>query len=319
MARQLLPLSLATLAAGWRASGDARPNLIVYLPDTIRAESLSAYGHPFVRTPNVDRLAAQGTTFEQAHAQHTQCSPSRCALLTGRYMHTLGHRTQTHLIQPYEANLFATLKAANYTTMLLGKNDMFAPGSFAPSLTFWENDGGCSQGGNPYAFGTPGYFSFAGKPGAARGNNSGSNGDLKAVELSARWLRSDPPEPFLLMLSGIGAHPPYAAPLDFHGMYSGAQVASLTPRRASPPGANKPAFLDPSGGIPGYRNLTGLNGSFFDDIAAVYLGRVSYMDYVLGVLLDGIDASPAVIANNTVVVMTSDHGDYAGDWRCVEK
>ena len=48
--------------------------------------------------------------FEQAHTLHTQCSPSRCAMLTGRYMHVNGHRTQIHLIQSYETNYFRTLK-----------------------------------------------------------------------------------------------------------------------------------------------------------------------------------------------------------------
>ena len=45
---------------------------------------------------------------------HTQCSPSRCTMLTGRYMHVLGHRTQTHLVQDYEMNYYRALKEAGY-------------------------------------------------------------------------------------------------------------------------------------------------------------------------------------------------------------
>ena len=56
--------------------------------------------------------------FEQAHVQHTQCSPSRCAIMTGRYMHVMGHRTQTHLVQEWEPNVFAYLKASGYTTLI---------------------------------------------------------------------------------------------------------------------------------------------------------------------------------------------------------
>jgi len=52
---------------------------------------------------------------------HLSCRPSRCALVTGRYMHVLGHRTQTHLVQPWEANAFAYLKAAGYTTIMIGE------------------------------------------------------------------------------------------------------------------------------------------------------------------------------------------------------
>ena len=79
---QLCLIAWASFALASRAPGDTRPNIITYFPDTIRAESLSAYGHPLAKTPNVDRLAASGILFEQAHVQHSQCTPSRCALLS---------------------------------------------------------------------------------------------------------------------------------------------------------------------------------------------------------------------------------------------
>jgi hypothetical protein len=102
-------------ASARRAPGDTRPNIVLFHPDTIRAESLGTYGHPLSKTPNYDRLAARGVLFEQAHVQHTQCSPSRCAMMTGRYMHVYGHRTQTNLVKEWEDNAFAYLKAAGYT------------------------------------------------------------------------------------------------------------------------------------------------------------------------------------------------------------
>ena len=95
-------------------------------PVETRAESIGAYGHPFVRTPNLDSLAQQGTLFKQAHVLHTQCAPSRCAIITGRYMHVLGHRTQNHLVQDYEPNYFRLLKDSGYHVLWHGKNDMFS-------------------------------------------------------------------------------------------------------------------------------------------------------------------------------------------------
>lgn len=114
MALRALALAAAAVASSTalRAPGDSRPNMIVFIPDTIRAEALPAYGHPFVSAPNIDRLAARGVLFEQAHVQHSQCSPSREAIITGRYLHVLGHRTQTHLLQRNEPNVFRYLKAA---------------------------------------------------------------------------------------------------------------------------------------------------------------------------------------------------------------
>ena len=63
-------------------------NFVFYFPDGTRAESLGTYGHPVTKTPAFDRLAAQGTMFSQAHTLHTQSAPSRCAMATGRYVHS---------------------------------------------------------------------------------------------------------------------------------------------------------------------------------------------------------------------------------------
>lgn len=68
------------------ASADrpARPNFVFSFPDTLRAESFNGYGVPLDVTPNLARFAETGTRFEQAHVMHTQCSPSRCTMFTGR-------------------------------------------------------------------------------------------------------------------------------------------------------------------------------------------------------------------------------------------
>ena len=315
-------LLLASPAAARRAPGDARPNLILFHPDTIRAESIGAYGHPLSRTPNFDALAAQGTLFEQAHVQHTQCSPSRCAMVTGRFMHVLGHRTQTHLVRSYEDNVFAQLKAAGYATLLLGKNDMLAAESFNSSFSYWDGVIGVGTGPGNYTFGTAGYYSFAGSP--AKGCDGASlkcNGDLEAVNLTARFMLDDPPEPFAVYLPGIGAHPPYGAPLDYYARYTSDQVRAAQPLRALVPGNAKPPHLQ-AGGITGFRNLTSFHAAaardeLFYELQAVYLGRVAFVDFVLGELMRGIDASP--MANRSALIVHSDHGDYGGDWEAVEK
>lgn len=75
-------------------------NFLLFLPDAVRAESLGTYGHPITKTPAFDRLAAQGTLFQQAHTLSTSSSTaSRVAMATGRYVHTKNHRTTQHLVQ----------------------------------------------------------------------------------------------------------------------------------------------------------------------------------------------------------------------------
>lgn len=232
-------------------------------------------------------------------------------------MHVNGHRTQTHLLQAWEPNMFSYLKAAGYSTLMLGKNDMLAAEAFNSSFTYWQEVIGVDGGGARFStFGEPGYYSFAGLPGTHLGNQSGFNADLRAVELVSAFMGSSPPEPFAIWISGIGAHPPYQAPKDFYGMYSAAEVRAAAPLRELAPGANKPAFIGPAG-IPGYRDLNSFNDTFFYEQAAVYLGRVSYTDYVLGALMDGLAAAP--MAANTALIFSSDHGDYSGDWHNVEK
>ena len=108
------------------------------------------------------------------HVLHTQCSPSRCAAVTGRYMHVEGHRTQIHLVRPWERNVFQYLKDAGYTTAMFGKNDMFAAESFNQSLTYWID---------------------------------GADGAVAAAN-AVKFLSNNPPEPFALFLPTHGSHPP---------------------------------------------------------------------------------------------------------------
>merc|ERR1712232_1096563 len=89
-------------------------NFVFMFPDTLRAESFSSYGFPLHTTPNLDKFAETAVRFEQTHAMHTQCTPSLVTMFTGRHMHVLGHRTQTHLIQPYEFNYLQILKDNGY-------------------------------------------------------------------------------------------------------------------------------------------------------------------------------------------------------------
>ena len=184
-----------------------------------RAESIGVYGHPFVKTPNLDALAANGTVFKEAHVLHTQCAPSRCAMITGRYMHVLGHRTQTHLVRDYEPNFFRYLKEAGYHIQCYGKNDMFSQEAFPLSVSNWtKGDIGIAQGPLLHPFGEPGYYSFLATASDKFGNDSKANGDYRAVVKSLEFMKNDPPEPFLVFLPGSGAHPNYGAPKDYYDL-----------------------------------------------------------------------------------------------------
>src|SRR5205807_254513 len=128
---------LAGSGAALQAQPARKPNFIFYMPETLRAESLACYGHPLVRTPNFDRLAAQGVRFEQCHVQNTVCGPSRCSLMTGWPVHVRGHRSLYYFLHEDEPNLFRYLKQNGYDVYWYGKNDLLAPESFPSSVTQW--------------------------------------------------------------------------------------------------------------------------------------------------------------------------------------
>src|SRR5215470_18318278 len=104
-----------------------RPNLVLFMPDQLRADALGCFGNPTASTPNYDALAARGTTFTNAFAQHSVCSPSRVSMSTGWYPHVAGHRTLTNLIKPWEPDVLQLLHDAGYLVAWAGaRGDSYA-------------------------------------------------------------------------------------------------------------------------------------------------------------------------------------------------
>jgi choline-sulfatase len=284
-------------------------NFVIFMPDEMRAESAGCYGHPLVQTPNLDRLAAEGTCFRQCYAQHPVCSPSRCSLFTGWYPHVAGHRTLWHLLRPHEPNTLKSLKAAGYGVRWYGKNDLLAADSFAESVTEATVPPNRGHGGGLLRRGPddPLYDSFLADP-APMG--PWETGDGACVRAGIDFLRSRPDRPFVLYLPLTYPHPAYTAPAPWHEMYPPHAVPPLRPADAE----NKPAFHDL---IRRTRRLDRLTDADFRRIAAVYLGMISYVDFLLGALLDALDATG--LAESTTEFFTADHGDWAGEYGLVEK
>ncbi len=85
-----LPGVFLSLAKPIHAADLAPPNVIVILIDDLRHDSLGCTGHPFLKTPSIDRMAAEGYRFTRAFVTTSLCSPSRASLFTGQYMHRHG-------------------------------------------------------------------------------------------------------------------------------------------------------------------------------------------------------------------------------------
>lgn len=111
------------ILCGAHATAQApRPNFVFLIGDDISAEDLGCYGNPGIRTPHLDRLAAQSLLFTSGYLATSSCSPSRCAFLTGRYPHNLGTAAELHGPLPAGLAMFPReLRAAGYHCAQAGK------------------------------------------------------------------------------------------------------------------------------------------------------------------------------------------------------
>ncbi len=282
-------------------------NVVLFNPDEWRAGCAGCCGDPVVRTPHLDRLAAEGVRFDQCHAQHPVCTPSRTSLMTGWYPHVHGHRTLWHMLRPDEPNLLRSLTRAGYDVRWYGKNDLLAPESFAGSVTEAVDYRGTGHSDvNPWSRNDPRYYSFLYEP----GGDPRDTGDFANLSAGLAFLRAPHDRPFCLYLPLGLPHPPYTAPQPFHSMYDPRELPPLRPPRE----AGFPRFYT---AIRESRRLGDVGDDVFQRIRAIYLGMVSFSDWLLGELLQTLDETG--LAETTAVFVYSDHGDWAGDYGLVEK
>lgn len=285
------------------------------MPDELRADALACYGNPLTRTPNFDRLAADGTRFENSHVQFPVCGASRCSLLTGWPTSVRGHRSLFYFLRPNEPNMFRALRGAGYDVFWFGKNDALAAESFCQSVTRWNySDGhpvGATGGG-----GTAGRSSTP-KADYARTFISGARhdrrttGEFNYLQAAIRILeQKETDRPFCIFLPLSAPHPPYGAPEGFHDMYKASDIPELLPQHLP----RKPNYVE---AIRKAYGIDTLPASTFRKVRALYYGAVSFSDWLLGELLEALERTNH--SRDTALFLLSDHGDYAGDYGLVEK
>ena len=313
--RDLLGLAGASLfssalpqPATAQASPKSRPNLILFFPDEMRADGLACYGNPVTRTPNFDKLAGEGARFENCHVQYPVCGASRCSLLTGWPTSVRGHRSLYYFLRPEEPNMFRYLRQAGYDVLWFGKNDALAAQTFADSVTEWHDAPSADAG---YLNAASSVSTFPLTMLLPGGGDRRKTSDYALLQMAIKVLeRREQERPFCIFLPLSQPHPPYAAPADFNTMYKPGDLPPLPP-----PGlAKKPAFHQ---AIRDAYGLVQVGDAEFRKVRAMYLGQISYSDWLLGELLEALERTNH--AKDTAIVVSSDHGDYAGDYGLVEK
>jgi N-sulfoglucosamine sulfohydrolase len=125
------PITLCMLLLSCAAAFAAPKNVLLLISDNHTRTDLGCDGHPTVRTPNLDALAARGTRFTHAYATVASCSPSRAVIYTGLLTHANGQYALAHsyhngMLAPGVTTVFDLLKKSGYRTALLGKANLGA-------------------------------------------------------------------------------------------------------------------------------------------------------------------------------------------------
>jgi arylsulfatase A-like enzyme len=291
----------------------SKPNLIIFLPETIRADAVTGPQEGRAITPNFDRLNEQGVTFTNAFAQMAFCTPSRCSMFTGLYPHTHGHRSIWHLLQNGERNLFQDLKEAGYYNVVYGKNDLidktFVDKCFDETQPRESAVEKITKNNNIKKTKYTDKLYNAFYHGCVEGNVY--NMDDAWIDSALEFMDEDHLQPWCLFLPLNYAHPAYEVEEPFFSMHNRNKVAAPLPAGEL---TNKRLFKKLDYQFYGSDKLT---EDDFREIKAVYYGMVSRVDKHLGMILDKVEQKG--LTDNTVVCASSDHGDYAGDYGLVEK
>ena len=282
------------------------------MADELRADAVHCIDGQPIQTPNMDRLAEQGVVFSNCFTVHSVCSPSRCSFMTGWYPHTLGHRTLYHLLRPHEPNLLKYLKSNGYFVQWNGKNDLFAEASFADSVSQRATNAAPSPlwPANPWPEDHRFFKSFYFGPRGQAGQLPYQDLDWVWIQEAIKLLQSPPDEPFMLYLPLVFPHPPYTVEEPYFSMYDRDSVRTPLPAQLD----DKPHFMRE---LHRRMGMDRLDEADLREIVATYWGMVTRFDDLVGQLMAALDASS--VRDNTVVILTSDHGDYVGDYGLTEK
>ncbi|MCL5098685.1 MAG: sulfatase [Candidatus Omnitrophica bacterium] len=311
----VLVLAFSAIQCAQAATGKARPNVLVVLCDDLRWDCLGCAGHPYLRTPNIDQLAAEGVRFRNAFCTTSLCSPSRASILSGLYAHK--HRVMNNFTEfPLDLpNFPRALQAAGYETAYIGKwhmgedNDEKRPG-----FDYW-----ISHRGQGKYYGTefnvngqrkvlPGYYTHV------------------VTQFAVDWLKRPHSRPWLLMVGEKAPHSFYIPEPKYSNTFD--QVEIEYPDTAFKL-EDKPAWIRQRlytwHGIYGplfewRKNFPDDRPAAVKDFAAMiraYWSVILSVDDSIGALTLTLEAQDQL--DNTIIVFLGDNGQINGEHGMVDK
>lgn len=300
---------------------EKRPNIIIFNPDQMRADSLGHLGNPMGATPFLDQFAEEeAVSFRNAFCQNPVCVPSRCSFTTGLYPHVNGHRTMSHLLREHETSIFEELKNEGYYVWMNARNDLVAgqiPGLVErhASEIFYGGEALKASGPKMDHRGSPGdkgyYAMYNGELGVdENGKRFGS--DDEDLYGAIQCIKNAPKDkPLCLFLGLINPHPPYQVEEPY---YSAVDRTKLPPRVPAEGGVNKPKIQTMIRENQGMQDYT---EDDWTELRATYLGMCRKVDDMFRDLCQAL--KDAGEYDNSAIFFFSDHGDYTGDYGISEK
>jgi arylsulfatase A-like enzyme len=318
-----LAAGLTVGRAGEPAAGEAasrRPNVLFIVADDLN-RMLGCYGDTLAKTPHLDRLAARGVTFERAYCTFPLCGPSRNSFLTGLHPNATGIFANTQIFRqsiPNQVSLPQAFRLAGYFAARIGKlyhynvpRSIGTDGHDDPAS--WElelNPAGCDR-----LVEEPEIFTLKkGRFGATLSWYASPRGDAEhtdgKVARDAAWVLErcarDRSRPFFLAVGFFRPHTPYVAPSDpYFGWHPEASMPVVTGVEEDQ------ADLPPAAIASRKREEEAMSDDLRRQARQAYAASISFMDAQVGHVLAALDRLG--LADDTIVVFTSDHGYHMGE------
>ncbi|SEK46470.1 Arylsulfatase A [Roseovarius nanhaiticus] len=333
-------------------------NILFIMCDQLRWDYLDCTGHPSIRTPNIDALAARGLRFDRAYVQSPICGPSRMSFYTGRYVRSHGSTWNMVPLKLGERSLGEYLRPLGLRTVLCGKTHMTADtegmerlgvsksseiGALVAECGFevWDRLDGVHPTGGKQPSHYNDYLAAQGYDGENPWQDWANSAEDADGTILSGWLmqnarrparvRAEESEthyttaraiefldqagddPWCLHLSYIKPHWPYIAPAPYHEIYGEADV---------PPAIRAESErADPHPLLAAYQAHRTSKCMSRDEVRRAvipaYMGLITQIDDQIGVLMRHLEEAGRL--DDTLIVFTSDHGDYLGDHWLGEK
>jgi len=306
----LIIISLCISLPGKASLSDSAssPNVIVIIADQMRGDALSILGHPNINTPNLDRMARQGVLFSNYFVNNPVCVPSRMSMFSGLYPHEHGALSNKGPVQRFSSaddTLLEYFKESGYRLGWFGKDNHTYERAVLDSLLD-ENTSRRREAFRAYSTHTPPHWASS---------SPWPKEELYAYKTTSDAINfihsNDSATPFFVVLSLFDPHPPYFAPSDYVARYPIEDI-------------QMPSYIDPK--ALSERLSQHKQAMLFDLITesdlktsmAHYFAAIEWgVDYQVGRIIDTLEALD--ITEETIILFTSEHGDFMGEYGMIRK